>query len=135
MSEVFEDLKKAILEGDEEDAIRLSDEAIKSGLDPLAVIETSVLEAVNIVGERLESGIALLTGLLMSGNAAKASVNILKDEIRKAGKQIKSSGRAVIGNCSRRYPRHRKDDSCLLAHCEWFRSLRPRHRCAAGGLR
>jgi len=97
VSEIFERLRKAILEGDEEGALRLSNEAIESGLDPLVVVETSVLEAVNIVGERFEKGDAFLTELVMSGNAAQASVNILKGEIRKSVKQIKSLGRVVIG--------------------------------------
>ena len=97
VSEIFEGLRKAILEGDEEDAVHLSNEAIESGLDPLVVVETSVLEAVNIVGERFEKGDAFLTELVMSGNAAQASVNILKGEITKSGKQIKSLGRVVIG--------------------------------------
>ena len=47
VSGIFEGLKKAILEGDEEDAIRLSNETFEFGLDPLIVVETSVLEAVN----------------------------------------------------------------------------------------
>ena len=97
VSGIFEELKRAILEGDEEDAVRLSDQAIKSGVDPLALVETSVLEAVSIIGQRFEKGIAFLTELVMTGNAAQASVNILKDEIRRTGKEIKSLGRVVIG--------------------------------------
>ena len=97
MSDVLEELKKAILEGDEEAAERISNEAVKLGFDPLDVVETSVLEAVNIVGERFEKGDAFLTELVMSGNAAQASVNILKDEIRRTGKEITSLGRVVIG--------------------------------------
>jgi corrinoid protein of di/trimethylamine methyltransferase len=97
VSEIIEQLKKAILEGDKETAERVSNEVVELGVDPLVVVETSVLEAVNIVGERFEKGIAFLTELVMTGNAAQASVNILKDEIKRLGKTIKSRGKVVIG--------------------------------------
>ncbi len=97
MSEIFKRLTEAILEGDVETAENLSKEAIKLGLDPLEVIEKSVVKGVSIVGEKFEKGEAFLPELIMAGNAAQACVNILKEEIKKRGKRIKSLGRVVIG--------------------------------------
>ena len=50
-----EDLVKAMSEIREDDAIRLVNEAVEKGVNPLSILE-DCQEAMNIVGERYEKG-------------------------------------------------------------------------------
>ena len=92
-----EDLVKAMSEIHEDDAIRLVNEAIEKGVDPLSILE-DCQEAMNIVGERYEKGEYYLPELMMSGEILQTISDIVKP-VMQGGNSGESSkkGRIVLG--------------------------------------
>jgi methanogenic corrinoid protein MtbC1 len=92
-----EDLVKAMSEIREDDAIRLVNEAIAQGVDPLSILE-DCQEAMNIVGERYEKGEYYLPELMMSGEILQTISDIVKPvmQAKNSGESSKK-GRIVLG--------------------------------------
>jgi 5-methyltetrahydrofolate--homocysteine methyltransferase len=73
----IERLKTAILDGDDDAAIELTEELVKSGIDPMQVIEQAVKPALNELSGKIACGEAFIPDLILSGEAAKATMNLL----------------------------------------------------------
>jgi corrinoid protein of di/trimethylamine methyltransferase len=81
MSNKIENLKQAIIDGDQDSARLISEELLGEGLDPLMTIEECVYPAVSVVGERFEKGEYFLTELILSAEAMKSAVAVLMNKI------------------------------------------------------
>jgi methanogenic corrinoid protein MtbC1 len=92
-----EDLVKAMSEIHEDDTIRLVNEDIAKGADPLSILE-DCQEAMNIVGQRYEKGEYYLPELMMSGEILQAISDIIKPimQANNLGEPSKK-GRIVLG--------------------------------------
>lgn len=93
-----EELVKAVSEIREDDAIRLVNEAIEKGEDPLDILK-DCQEAMSIVGERYESGEYYLPELVMSGEVLQTISDILKPVMQAgdSGDESGKKGRIVLG--------------------------------------
>jgi len=93
-----EDLVKAVSEIREDDAIRLVNEAVEKGEDPLNILK-DCQEAMNIVGQRYESGEYYLPELIMSGEVLQTISDILKPvmQAENSGEESSQKGRIVLG--------------------------------------
>jgi len=94
--EIFEKMAQVVIEGKKEEAAKLAQEAIQSGISPLEAMD-AFTKGIQIVGEKYERGEYFLPELIMSGDAMKEAVNILESEIRKRGEKRKTLGKVVIG--------------------------------------
>jgi len=59
-------LKEAVIELREADALRITDELLRSGTDPLTVV-SSCKEAMDVIGQRFANGEAFIPELIMAG--------------------------------------------------------------------
>jgi trimethylamine corrinoid protein len=59
-------LKEAVIELREDDALRITDEALKGGTDPLEIV-TACREAMDVIGQRFADGEAFIPELIMAG--------------------------------------------------------------------
>ena len=75
------DLVKAISEIQEDEALRLAQEAIDRGEDPYSIL-SDCQEAMNIVGERYERSEYFLPELVMSGEMLKDISDIIKPKMQ-----------------------------------------------------
>ena len=71
-------LKDAVLKGLAEPAFSLAQAALADGEDPLVLIDTQLVAALDIVGRGFENGTVFLPQLLMSAEAAKAAFEAVK---------------------------------------------------------
>lgn len=71
-------------------------EALTAQLDPLEAIENGLAKGLREVGRRFEYGEMFLMQLILSGEAMKAGVEIMKPEILRQRKQLKGSGTFLI---------------------------------------
>jgi len=96
----FEKLVDAVVAGDEEAARKTSEAIVKSGADPIGVIERYLSPAMKRVGEKFESGEYFLTNLMLSAEAMKAATAILTASLGKEarGKLRGEKGVVVIGS-------------------------------------
>ena len=97
---IFEKLSEAVVNGDEETARKVSEEIVKSGADPLEVIERYLSPAMKHVGEKFEKGEYFLTNLMLSAEAMKAATTVLTANLdREARGKLKGEkGVMVIGS-------------------------------------
>ncbi len=93
----FDQLADTIIDGDDEECVRLIGEGLKNGLDPLEGVEKGLVPGIKQVGEDFGAGVIFLPELTMAAKAMKAGVAILDERIKTSGVTRKSSGRVVIG--------------------------------------
>jgi methanogenic corrinoid protein MtbC1 len=92
------ELVKAISEIQEDEAIRLVEEAIKKGGDLEGILK-DCQEAMNIVGQRYEKGEYFLPELIMSGEMLRKVSELVKPKLGVGAKGTpeKKKGRIVLG--------------------------------------
>lgn len=94
--ELFKQMAQAIIQGDDELAVKLARGSIEDGIDPLEAINKGFVVGVNHVGDEFSSGNAFLPELVMAGEAMKAAVEVLEPELEKRGTKREILGRVVL---------------------------------------
>jgi 5-methyltetrahydrofolate--homocysteine methyltransferase len=89
--ELFESLTRAVVEGEEEEAVALVKQALEQGVDPLACINEGLMKGIEEVGERFSDGTYFLPELIMGADAMKAALEILEPKL------VGGDRRAVVG--------------------------------------
>ena len=97
--DVYESLKKSVLEYDADGAERYAQQVVDESLDPIAALD-AISEAMQVVGEGYESGELWLPDLVGAADVSQKTLPILEDEIKKRGQKTKSLGTVVIGTVS-----------------------------------
>lgn len=92
----IESLKTAIVDGDDETAKAVTEELVKVGTAPLDVIESAVQPALTEVSDKLVCGEMFISDLILTGEAAKACINLITPLLEKAGGG-KYLGKVVLG--------------------------------------
>ena len=93
---VFDDLKSAVIEYNQDKATDNAQKIVDEGLDPLAGLD-AISEAMTFVGNGYSTGTLWLPDLVGAAGASQAAMPILEEEIRKRGQKTKSLGTVVIG--------------------------------------
>ena len=94
--ELFQLMAQSIVDGDSEVAVKLAEQAVAAGVDPLDAITKGYVMGVNQVGEAFSCGDAFLPELVMAGEAMKAAVNALEPEMQKRGSERIMLGKVVL---------------------------------------
>lgn len=97
--EIFENLKKAVIEYDAEGAARWARKAVAENVDPVAALN-ALTEAIRSVGDLFGQGKLWLPDLIAASETMSAATVILEEEIRRTGATKKSLGVVVIGTVS-----------------------------------
>ncbi|MDR3091474.1 MAG: homocysteine S-methyltransferase family protein [Clostridiales bacterium] len=87
------DIKSAVMKGLAADARRLCAELIKT-LEPVEIVNTRLIPALDAVGEGFESGRLFLPQLLQSAEAAKAAFEVIKESL--SGRPAEVRGRIIL---------------------------------------
>lgn len=88
-------LRESIEKGLKEDASLITTH-LSEEQDPLDIINTELIPALNHVGDGFEKGTVFLPQLLMSAEAAKSAFAVLKDKMDKSGKVQDKIGTIVL---------------------------------------
>ena len=88
-------LRESIEKGLKEDASLITTH-LSEEQDPLDIINTELIPALNHVGDGFENGTVFLPQLLMSAEAAKSAFAVLKDKMDKSGKVQDKIGTIVL---------------------------------------
>jgi len=89
-------LVDAIAEMREEDALRIADESLEAGGDPLGILE-DCREAMGVIGERFAHGDCFIPELVMAGEMLTQISSKVKPHLTSQGKEPVKLGRVVIG--------------------------------------
>ncbi len=82
---LFENMRLSVVQGDAARARALATDALRAGLDPLAVLETGFLSALRAVGDCWERGDLYLPEMILAAEAVKAALDVLKPSLRARG--------------------------------------------------
>jgi corrinoid protein of di/trimethylamine methyltransferase len=96
VDEIYEKMKVAVLEGEEDDAVALAQEALELGLPLKRVMDDGFLAGIQAVGKLYAEGEYYLPDLMCSADTMKAALEVLDEEIKKPTSEIKSKGNVVM---------------------------------------
>ena len=95
-NKLFQDMAQSIIDGDNEVASELAQQAVAQGIDPLEAISQGFVIGVNTVGEAFAKGDAFLPELVMAGEAMKAAVAVLEPELARRGTERQMLGKVIL---------------------------------------
>jgi trimethylamine corrinoid protein len=97
MSEILEQLKKAVVVGEPEQAHTLATQALEADIAPLTAIEEALNVGMQIVGDKFESEEYFIPDLMMSTEAMKAAMKVFEPALMERKEQRQVLGTVVIG--------------------------------------
>ena len=90
-----EKLVEAFVEIREEDALRITEELLESGTEPMAIID-SCKEALDIIGQRFERNEAFVPELVMAGEMMSKITELVKPKMAQEA-TVESPGKILMG--------------------------------------
>ena len=75
----------------------LTQEALESGEEPLAIIDQGLVPGMDIVGEKFQTGEYFLPQMVIAANAMQQAMGLLEPELRARQQVSRSAGTVVIG--------------------------------------
>jgi len=96
MSQQFDEMKRAVLEGDEDQARELAVEALAQHLDLKQVMDEGFLKGIQEAGVLYEAGEYFLPDLVCSADAMKSALHVLDEEIKKPTSGLTSKGKVLL---------------------------------------
>jgi len=98
MSEaLFAAMKQSIIDGDEEAAAAVAQQALDAGIDPLDAINRGYVEGMSYVGDQFSQGEMFLPDMMLAAEAMKAAVAVLEPEMTRRGMHRTMLGKVVLG--------------------------------------
>jgi corrinoid protein of di/trimethylamine methyltransferase len=99
MSEVlFKQMAQAVIDGDDDEATALAQQALDQGVDPLAAINKGYTAGMDVVGELYSTGDYFLPDLILGGEAMKAALAALEPALKASGQAREVLGTVVLGS-------------------------------------
>jgi 5-methyltetrahydrofolate--homocysteine methyltransferase len=95
MSEIYERLSTAVLEGDAEKAHKLVERGLKQGLSPKEILDNGLIVGMDEVGARFKRGDMFVPEVLMSADSMAAGMEILRPLLAESGAEM--LGKVVMG--------------------------------------
>lgn len=95
--ELFERMAQAVIDGEEEKAEALAQQALHEGVNPLDAINKGYTVGMDTVGELFASGEYFLPDLILGGEAMKAALSVLEPALNAKGQRREVLGRVVLG--------------------------------------
>jgi len=97
VSDLYDQMKQSVIDGEVEDAERLAQEGLDAGLAPGDILDLGFVKGIEEVGELFGRGEFFLPELVQGAEAMKAAVVVLQPALDAAGGERKSMGTAVAG--------------------------------------
>ncbi len=98
MSEkLFKEMAQSVINGEEEEAGALAQQALDQGVDPLDAINEGYTPGMDVVGELFSTGEYFLPDLILGGEAMKTALAVLEPALKAAGQKREVLGIIVLG--------------------------------------
>ena len=94
-SKIIQDLKKAVLEGDDDLAQEIAKKGLKEGIDPMVLVNDGVVPGIQEAGELWKQNEYFQTDIILSSEAFRLAMEEIEPNIP-AG-EIGGAGKIVIG--------------------------------------
>ena len=94
MSEILDQLRKAVVEGEDDLAVRLSQEALDASINPIAISKI-IISGIGEAGELWKKNIYFQSDVVMSAEAFRAAMEVVEPHM--AAGEAGASGKVIIG--------------------------------------
>ena len=99
MSEdLYKQMAQAVIDGDDDEATALAQQALEQGVDPLEAINKGYTAGMDVVGELYSTGDYFLPDLILGGEAMKAALAALEPALKASGQAREVVGTVVLGS-------------------------------------
>jgi 5-methyltetrahydrofolate--homocysteine methyltransferase len=88
-------LADAIIKGDQNTAVKLTNSALAEGTPPASVLNQGLIAGMDVIGDRFKKNEVYIPEVLIAARAMKSAMQILEPELVKAG--VKPLGTLIIG--------------------------------------
>ena len=95
--EIKKQLYENILSGDFELTGDIALKAVEENMDPLTIINETLVPAIELVGEKFSKKEYFLPDLMRSASAMKNAIEVFEKEIKTKGIERKTMGKVIIG--------------------------------------
>jgi corrinoid protein of di/trimethylamine methyltransferase len=95
--ELYKEMAQSVIDGDDEAAEALAQQALDGGIDPLDAINHGFTAGMDTVGELYATGEYFLPDLILGGEAMKAALAVLEPALKAKGQARHVHGRIVLG--------------------------------------
>ena len=95
--QLFDQLRKAVVDYDEAAASKLAKQAVTSGADPVEAVEKGLMKGMQEISDRYTRGDLYLPELVMAGDTFDSAMKILEPVMLQQRRQMKKLGTVVFG--------------------------------------
>ena len=95
MSEILSQISTAVIEGNLDDMVDLTEDALDEGLDAQEILNNGLMPGMDHVGVEFRAGNMFVPEVLRSARAMQSSMNILKPLLAESG--VKMVGKVLLG--------------------------------------
>lgn len=95
--ELFSRMVRAVIDGEQERAVELAQEALRLEVPPLEAIDKGYMVGIQKVGELFEKGDFFLPELVMGAEAMQAALAVLEPELKRRHQERARLGTAIAG--------------------------------------
>jgi 5-methyltetrahydrofolate--homocysteine methyltransferase len=95
MSEILSTISTAIIEGNLDDMVELTEDALDEGLDAQEILNQGLMPGMDYVGVEFKAGNMFVPEVLRSARAMQASMEVLKPLLAESG--VKMVGKVLLG--------------------------------------
>lgn len=92
---ILDEMNTSVIEGDRDKVEELTRQALEQGIEVKAILNEGMIGAMDVVGQRFESGEMFIPEMIVAGEAMTRGLNILRPLFKESG--IKPQGTVVIG--------------------------------------
>jgi corrinoid protein of di/trimethylamine methyltransferase len=96
-TKIFDSLRDAVIDYDDEEVVKLSKQAVEEGVDPIEAIEKGLMKGMSHISDRYTEGELYLPELVMAGDAFMAAMSVLEPVLVEQKKELKTLGTVVFG--------------------------------------
>ena len=97
MSELFEEIKEAVIDGDEDLAAELAQRVLDESVNPVEAVQQGFIKGIEEIGNSWKAGEAFLPDVMMAADAMKAGLAVLDSAIAELGGSGDDKGKIVLG--------------------------------------
>jgi corrinoid protein of di/trimethylamine methyltransferase len=80
--ELIEQTKQAVIEGDDEQAVEITRQALAADLSAFSILRGGLMKGADVVGAKFETGEFFLPRLMMTGKALKAAMEVIEPQLK-----------------------------------------------------
>lgn len=119
MTDILEDLARAVHKYDAPSAALWADRAVQDGIDPIQALD-ALTEAIREVGDAFGAGECFLPELVGAADAMQSAIPILEEELKNRGGQRTRAGKVVVGTVAGDIHNIGKSMLCTLLVADGF---------------